>query len=234
MHWVETVTTGGSGIGEMKQLIDRLDMAAYELTGDVFVGESAQLTGSICWWDCPDGTPPNQFDQTFLSATNVRLVLKERSLNQSFFHAAEEFLLRRVAKMITWAGSDNVTVETKIGNVSELVPLIAALHPWTMTWSNVSDYYKMSEFHSIARACSVNGNTIHFAYSMNWTTDVAGSHIIDYDTEQRKKLFKMGDKAMEGLYQTLDFKSVFRYPPPENPMNIADCALAIALAQRVD
>ena len=104
-EWAETVMRGGSGIGNMKQLDDRLDLAAYELTGDVFVGDSAQLTGSICWWDCPDGTPANQFDQTFLSAINVAIVLKERSSGQSFFHAAESFLLRRVAKLITWAGS---------------------------------------------------------------------------------------------------------------------------------
>jgi len=211
----------------MKQLDDRLDLAAYELTGDVFVGDSAQLTGSICWWDCPDGTPANQFDQTFLSAVNVAIVLRERSPRQSFFHAAESFLLRRIAKLITWAGSGAITVEVLIGNVSELVPQIAALNPWTITWSNVSDYYKTSEFHSIARACSVNGDTLHFAYSMNWSTDVAGSHIIDYAAVNRKELFETGYKAMEKLYHGLDFKGVFRYPPPENPMNIADQALAM-------
>jgi tetratricopeptide (TPR) repeat protein len=227
-HWAETVTTQSSGIGHMKQLDDRLDMAAYELTGDVFVGQSAQLTGSICWWDCPDGTPANQSDQTFLSATDVQLVLKERSPKQSFFHAAEAFLIRRVAKMITWAGSGAITVEAKIGNVSDLVPQIAALNPWTMSWSNVSDYYRTSEFHRIARACSVNGDTMHFAYSMNWSTDVAGSHLIDYNaSEQRKKLFEEGNRVMDILYQRLDFKSVFRYPPPENPMNIVDYALGM-------
>lgn len=225
-EWAETVTRGGSGIGNMKQLEDRLDLAAYELTGDVFVGDSAQLTGSICWWDCPDGTPANQFDQTFLSAINIHFVLKERSSGQSFFHAAEAFLLRRIAKLIKWAGLGAITVETMIGSVSDLVPQIVALSPWTMTWSNVSDYYKMSEFHSIARACSIKGDTMHFGYSMNWTTDVAGSHIMDYAAEKRKELFEKGYEAMDKMYQGLDYKSVFRYPPPENPMNIADYALA--------
>lgn len=225
-EWAETVTRCGSGIGNMKQLEDRLDLAAYELTGDVFVGDSAQLTGSICWWDCPDGTPANQFDQTFLSAINIHLVLKERSSGQSFFHAAEAFLLRRIAKLIKRAGSGDITVETMIGSVSDLVPQIVALSPWTMTWSNVSDYYKMSEFHSIARACSIKGDTMHFGYSMNWTTDVAGSHIMDYAAEKRKELFETGYEAMDKMYQGLDYKSVFRYPPPENPMNIANYAMA--------
>ena len=157
----------------------------------------------------------------------MALVLTERSSRQSFFHAAESFLLRRVAKLITLAGSGAITVEAIIGNVSELVPQIAALNPWTMTWSNVSDYYKTSEFHSIARACSVNGDTMHFAYSMNWSTDVSGTHIMDYAAGKGKELFEMGYKAMERLYQGLDFKGVFRYPPPENPMNTADYALTM-------
>ena len=129
--------------------------------------------------------------------------------------------------MIIWAGSGAITVEVLIGNVSELVPQIAALNPWTITWSNVSDYYKTSEFHSIARACSVNCDTLHFAYSMNWSTDVAGSHIMDYAAVKRKELFETGYEAMERLYQGFDFKGVFRYPPPQNPMNIVDYALAM-------
>ena len=193
----------------------------------MFVGESSQLTGSICWWDCPDGTPPNQFDQTFLSATNMLLVLEERASKQSFFRAAEEYLLRGVAKMIEWARSGAVTVEAKIGIVSELSPQIAALNPWTMTWSNVSDYYKTSEFHSIARACSRNGDSMHFAYSMNWIADVAGSQIIDYDAKQRKEIFRVGYETMDILYQGTHFESVFRFPPPGTPMNIASYALAM-------
>ncbi len=226
-QWAESVTRDCSVIGHMKELEDRLDMATYEITGDVFVGDSAQLVGSICWWDCPDGTPANQFDQKFFSAINVHLVLKERSPGQSFFHAAEAFLHRRVAKLITCAGSGAITVKTMIGSVSDLVPQIAALSPRTMTWSNVSDYYKTSEFHNIARACSINRDTMHFAYSMNWTTNVAGTYIIDHAAEKRKEIFKMGFEAMDNMYQSLDYKSVFRYPPPENPMNIADSMLAI-------
>ena len=122
------------------------------------------------------------------------LVLQERS-EQSFFHAAEAFMLRRVTKMMVWAGSGAVTVEARVGNVQELIPEIASLRPWTMTWSNVSDYYKTREFHSIARACSVNGDTLHFAYSMNWSTNVVGSHIIDYnDAEQRKEILTLDTK----------------------------------------
>ena len=109
--------------------------------------------------------------------------------------------------MITCAGSGAITVHTMIGSVSDLVPQIVALSPWTMNWSNVSDYCKTSKFHSIARACcSINRDTMHFAYSMNWTTDVAGTHIIDHAAEKCNEVFKMGVEAMDKMYHTLDYK----------------------------
>lgn len=223
------MTRDSSGIANMKCLDDSLDMAAYKLTGDVFVGESTQLAGSICWCDCPDGTTANQTIQNFFSATDLILVIQERSPNQSFFHTAEAFLLRLVTKMISWAGLGAVTVEAKIGNVAELVSQIVAMKPWTMTWSNVSDCYKTSEFHSITQAYSVNGDTLHFTYSMNWSQDVCGSHIIDYNAKQRKEISEIGYKAMDRLYQGFNFKSVFRRPLLPNPVNIADMALTRTL-----
>jgi|EP00966_Prymnesium_polylepis_P048069 hypothetical protein len=183
----------GSEIGNFVEARDRLEMAAYELTGDAFVGQAAQLHGSICWWDCPDGTPPNQNDQSFLAAVDIQLVIDERPPNQSVFRAAETFLLRRIEQMIEWARSEAVTVQAKVGNVSELVSEIAALKPWTMSWSNVCDYYQADEFHRIARACSIHGDTIHFAYSMNWSNNVFGSHIIDVIARGRSQVVKQRD-----------------------------------------
>lgn len=226
-QWVESVTLGHCETGTMQHIEDRLDMATYELTGDLFVGKSAgNLVGSLCWWDCPEETPANEANQTFLSAIDMWQVLKERSPKQSFFSAAEGYLLRRVEKMIAWARSGAVTVEAKVGNVEELARQIAALKPWTMTWSNVSDYYTPSKFHRIARACSANGDTMHFAYSMNWSIDVLGSHVMDYaDAEKRKDIFKMAYEMLNGIYDLLTYKTVFRCPPPGHPMNVADMAL---------
>jgi hypothetical protein len=140
-QWADTVSDRGSSISNLIDVNDRLDIAAYELTGDVFV-KTSQLRGSICWWDCPDGTPANQTDQTFFAALDIRLVLAERSPGQSIFRAAEAYLLRRMDKITEWARAGSVVVEAKIGNVVDLVPQIAALQPWTMSWSNRANFMK--------------------------------------------------------------------------------------------
>ena len=115
-----------------------------------------------------------------------------------------------------------------VGNVADLVSEIAALRPWTMSWSNVVDYYKASEFHGIARACSIHGDTLHFAYSMNWSNNVSGSHLIDYAAaDARQTLLQAGHEGMGKLYESLKWKDTFRFPPPENPMNIADFSLSV-------
>jgi hypothetical protein len=68
---------------------------------------------------------------------------------------------------------------------------------------------------------------------MNWSTNVAGSHIMDYnDAERRKEIFDLGYEAMDSLYEGFNFKGVFRCPPPENPMNIADMSLCLFLHQK--
>ena len=154
-QWAGGVSKGSSQVAHFLRLKDRLDMAAYELTGDAFVGKATQLCGSICWWDCPDGTPANMPDQHFFTAADLRLVIEERSSpDQGIFHAVQAFLLRRVEKMGQWASSGAVTVEARLGNVLELVEEIADLRPWTMSWSNVADYLDPAEFHHLARAVS--------------------------------------------------------------------------------
>jgi hypothetical protein len=227
-QWTGLVTDGGSSISNFLDLQDRIEMAAYELTGDVFVGKTKQLCGSICWWDCPDGTPPNVKDQTFLAAIDLRVVMEERAESESFFHAAEAYLLRRMLKMVDWARTGTVVVSAMIGNVADLVQQIAAMQPWTMSWSNVADYYKASEFHRLARACSIHGDTMHFAYSMNWSTDVSGAHLLDYSQpEARAGIFAAGNEALTRMYSLFDWNGTLRCPPPQNPMNIADHGLAL-------
>ena len=172
-QWAARTTDRGGSIADMARRRDRLEMARYEITGDVFVSGARELCGSICWWDCPDGTPPSMFDETFLSAVDPRLTFgMPGSAPQGVIRAAETFLLSRLDRLIAWARAGAVTVEARVGDIRELVPYVASLQPWTMSWSNVLDYVSTAEFHRIARACSIHGDTIHFAYSMNWSQKV--------------------------------------------------------------
>ena len=49
---------------------------------------------------------------------------------------------------------------------------IDALQPWTMSWSNVGDYYSPAAFFAMARRCSREEDTVHYMHSMNWVRDV--------------------------------------------------------------
>ena len=49
-----------------------------------------------------------------------------------------------------------------------------------MSWSNVLDYMKITQFHDMARRLSQFGDTIHYGYSMNWVAEVYGVNLLDY------------------------------------------------------
>ena len=54
--------------------------------------------------------------------------------------------------------------------------------PYTMSWSNVVDYMRPTTFHEVARICSQAGDTVHYAYSMNYPSETWGANIMDYST----------------------------------------------------
>ncbi|OLP92274.1 hypothetical protein AK812_SmicGene25959 [Symbiodinium microadriaticum] len=54
--------------------------------------------------------------------------------------------------------------------------------PFTMSWDNVVDYMKPTTFHSIARWCSRAGDTVHYAYSMNYPCETRGANIMAWGT----------------------------------------------------
>ena len=58
-------------------------------------------------------------------------------------------------------------------NNDKVCARIKSLNPYSMSWSNISDYISPESFHSMARECS-NDDTIHFICSMSWATVVKG------------------------------------------------------------
>lgn len=74
-------------------------------------------------------------------------------------------------------------MQARLGVISpgakDVLAAIRALHPATITWSNVPDYFLPAEFHALSRACSGPG-TQHVMYSMNWIRDVKGAFHVDY------------------------------------------------------
>ena len=68
---------------------------------------------------------------------------------------------------------------------------------------------------------------------MNWGADVRGAHILDYqEAKARKDLFKSGNDGITSLYVDLKWNTIFRCPPPENPMNIIDYFLCSGMHKK--
>ena len=107
---------------------------------------------------------------------------------------------------------------------------IAALNPYTMSWSNICDYLKPAEFHAMARQCS-GKDTIHFGYSMNWPTRVFGTSVLDYAANKKEgstileEVLKTSNMAIGTMYDMLGCNNLLLSPPAEDPRNLIDFGL---------
>ena len=211
-------------IGMMKRQRDRIALSKYALTGDFCVSDP--VCGSIILLDCPDGTPPPVKNESVFSALDFMAVmeLSNRNPRSTIVDVAEMHALSGIKKLVEWRGANRVSVELRCSRVEDAIDDIAAMKPWTMSWSNILDYTGHREFHQMARKCSKHGNTVHFAYSMNWVTEVWGTCLIDYagsaNADYRKTLLENADPAMQIMFRQLGWEEYFRFPLPENPINI--------------
>jgi hypothetical protein len=64
--WMARTTDTRSSVAHCARRRDRVALAKYELTGSFATG-GVDETGSVVWWDCPDGTPPSADDETVFS-----------------------------------------------------------------------------------------------------------------------------------------------------------------------
>jgi hypothetical protein len=207
-------------IGCLSRKQDRISLAKYELTRDFGV-HGEPLYANVLMFDCPEGTPPQDDDETVFSALSWKdLVDTLRGNGLNVVQAAELLALRGISRMASWAQSGQLVVELQCTSLQEAIEDIAVARPWTMSWSNLPDYFDYSDFHRMARQCSINGDTVHFGYSMNWTTEVFGTNLIDFaDASIRASLIKESHKNAVMFYRTFGWTEILRIPPPENPIN---------------
>ena len=212
-----------SYIADLKRKQDRIDMAKYEISGDFGLENGIPYAGNTLMFHCPDGTPPNAKDETVFSAFDWKEVAKLMSSTTSLIDAAEAYALANLSKLADWALQERVVIELVCAKFEDVVEDIAASKPWTMSWSNVIDYVDHADFHRMARACSVHGDTVHFAYSMNWSLDVFGVNIIDYPGKEyaklRTKIIETANNSVDMAYKMHGWDTYLRSPPPVNPIN---------------
>eukprot|EP00953_Heterococcus_sp_UTEX-ZZ885_P010303 6022-Heterococcus_DN1.PRE.2 len=121
-----------------------------------------------------------------------------------------------------------------------------------MSWSNVCDYCVPADFHDMARRCSIAGDTVHYANSINWPREI---HVnmpgamyetiyeailqpllcalsIDWKgdsfTETRKKLLSTAKNTVALTYRHApnQWDQILVLPPLDNAMNYIDYCMS--------
>ncbi|CAE7212046.1 RPAP3 [Symbiodinium sp. KB8] len=227
-----------SAIASMARHKDRMALCDYYVTGDVLGGEIPN-TGSLAMWSVPPGSPPLQKGESAFNAVSLEDLLTEvgSETGSNIKVAMEALLLRRLQRLRGLLQRGEVQIELHVGLLSldnkALLSQIAELHPWTMSWSNVLDHMHLRDFHDMARACSIHGDTIHYGYSMNWITGVWGTCIMDFPEEMRGELIDLSDKGLieaghlsfEGLPRS---EMLLVLPPHDTPLNYTGFVLSLS------
>jgi hypothetical protein len=234
--WMELKTHCGSFVSNFKQKIDRLALTHYDLTGQLLECE----TGSIVMYANPHKNETLAFGLSFLHSIPNKEELF--SCNKSIITAAIELLQSKIRTTIELVSSNRVLIDLRYGVVSlsepQRVREIHNLRAYTMSWSNVCDYFHIVEFHRLARQCSASDDTIHFAYTMNWTLDVYGAQVLEYQVsggsdpsniERLKQIIKDGKLYVAEIYKTLKLESYLLAPPIDNAKNTCGYLLASSL-----
>ena len=180
--------------------------------------------GSLCMWSLPETAPSMEkgFALGCISTEDYcRALLGDagEAVEPSFSLQALESSPNKhfdVMQCFTWYISKRMQLTVRQSGSSwkgeflcqrvcwENRPLLDRIwkeRPFTMSWDNVVDYMKPTTFHSIARWCSRAGDTVHYAYSMNYPCETRGANIMDWgtraDPNDRQSRAYWVDKSLE-------------------------------------
>ncbi|KAL7578497.1 hypothetical protein ACA910_011561 [Epithemia clementina (nom. ined.)] len=225
-QFMKATTSNKATVGHFLRKKDRIAVARYELSGDFALNGEDPVSGNTIMFDCPDGTPPLENDETIFSVFSTFDLMNNVKANtdMSFIAAAETFALSKISELAHLVEQKLVSIEFICAKVETVLDEIAAMKPWTMSWSNLPDYFDYKEFHRMARRCSIHGDTIHLGYSMNWSIEVMGTNILDFardksQTEARRQILDKTNEVVELVYKDFGWETYFRLPPPTNPIN---------------
>lgn len=241
-QWLKELGHTWTEIAAFTKRADRDAMCAYILTGQLLEAD----VGSVCMFVLPPGFPSQRaLNECVFHCIPVQQLWRRRRDAPDVVAAAVAHLRHGIADLGARVTAGKLTVELRLQILSlsataELAS-ISALKPYTMSWSNVSDYMPMRDFHAMARACSGPGgeDTIHFGYSMNWPVLVKGASVLDWmltqpDSPQpgeRNPLQMMQSGAVTTigmLYDVLGCKPYLLYPPEDDMRNLVDFMLYMA------
>ncbi|ETO82310.1 hypothetical protein F444_03535 [Phytophthora nicotianae P1976] len=225
--------------------------------------EAELLVGSVTMWNVPSGAPPLEEDFAFNTVDFMTLLedFAERQRKQKHsvdrLSVADLFvihIMKNLQRLRDLIQAHKLTINVMYGVVKavrgkaandpvnqELLARIAMMHPYTISWSNVLDYFLPDDFHDLARRCSMYGDCMHYGYSMNWPTQVYGASIIDYDPKYCKQVIdttldtalcfstSSGPSAVPSsmqLFKMMGLDKLVTLPFREHPLNATGYVLA--------
>lgn len=217
--------------------------------------ENAPRFGSLTMWLVPPGAPPLEEDVAF-NVMEFRTLLDEYAKRERqgaaetlsvvdlfVFHIMQN--LNRLRGLIL---TDRLTIDVHYGVVKAvrgetmndqeneaLLARIAMMRPYTISWSNVLDYFMPEDFHDLARRCSEFGDCMHYGYSMNWTTQVFGASILDLGLFDHKAFVEhildtalgFGGASLPNPLKLMGLDKLLFLPFHENLLNITAYPLAV-------
>ena len=92
-------------------------------------------------------------------------------------------------------------------------------NPYTMSWSNVSDYFHPKTFFAIAKKCSAPSNTIHYLYSMYWEKSCFGTSIYDTLPTDRKYIVERSNNCINATYKKYGLNEYLALPTFTDAIN---------------
>ncbi|CAG8644024.1 9701_t:CDS:2, partial [Diversispora eburnea] len=176
-------------VANLMEQLDRIQTARHVLTGEFPLMDDQQpknLIASITMFNCNNGISPHSI-------------------------IIYNFLENSITKICNWLSSSTTEGKVEIylhyqsvtNENSALLSSIRQLDPWTMSWSNICDYFYPNNFHKLLKACSGN-DTIHAMTSMNWITEVYGAHIKEYNGSIRRKMLTDAHELLSKVGKSMD------------------------------
>ncbi|RMX65724.1 hypothetical protein DD238_004754 [Peronospora effusa] len=224
---------------------------------------NAPLVGSLTMWNVPPGAPPLEEDVAFNTVDFMKILenFEEREKKQK--HSTDDLsvvdlfiihIMRNLHRLRELMTANKLSIEVNYGVVKavrgkaatdpenlNLLARIALMRPFTISWSNVLDYFVPEDFHDLARRCSIFGDCVHYGYSMNWTTQVFGASLLDYDPTHHKALIDstldaalgfLSETSLSKMLTVLGLDKLLHLPFRENPLNSTGYVLACIHQQK--
>ncbi|KAK9804206.1 hypothetical protein WJX72_001253 [[Myrmecia] bisecta] len=234
--WLASTTRANAQIGNFRVKADRLALCEYLLTVQLLESE----VGSVVMFAIPEGFGERAHDEVFLQTLPASEILGCRLSEQAadVMSAGVLLLRRRLERLQGLMRAGKVTVEVRLGTVepsaASTLAAIRSVKPYSISWSNVCDYYSPKAFHAMAKACSAPEDTVHYLHTMNWVRDVKGSCHLDYMMAYNRPdltkfmledMLKGAQDAIQDMYQVQGFTQLLHCPPVANPRNVIDYCL---------